>query len=167
MSRRAAVVLFLSGLVFFAYLTLSPIEVMAAHGGGEKAEGGGKAEGDKKKKDEGISGGRFAGDPMYVHIPPFILPVVTDKGAEQIVTLMVDLKVKDGWSAEKIHDNMPRIKDAMMQALYGGLGDGALRNGVLVDVSRIREKIFEAVTGVMGPGLIEEVLIQAIAQRRL
>jgi len=177
MSKLPFVIKFFALFALLTVLLIYPVAVLhaapeggekkaEAPSGGEKKEGEGKKEGGKKD-DKSISGGRFDGDPMYVHLQPFILPVVTEKGAEQIVTLIVDLRVKDGRAANNIQDNMPRVKDAMMQELYGGLGSGDLRQGALVDVAGVRRKIFQAVTRVLGEGAIEEVLIQAIAQRKL
>lgn len=174
MRKLPFVVKFLGVFALLTGLLLYPIAVLHASEGTKaeaQSEGGKKGEdkkgGEKENKEGSISGGKFEGDPFYVHLTPFILPVVTEKGAEQIVTLMVDLRVKDGSTANKAQDNMPRIKDAMMGVLYGGLGSGELRNGALVDVAGVRRKIMSAVTSIMGEGTVEEVLIQAIAQRRL
>lgn len=129
-----------------------------------KAEGG--EGGESKKKSDDISGGRFEGDPVYVHIAPMVLPVISDEGVEQLVTLVIDLEVKDFNVADTVHSQMPRVRDALMRALYGGLGKGTLRNGKLVDVAKVKAKIQKAVTDVIGDGL-RDVLIQGVAQRML
>lgn len=171
MKKLPFVIKFLGIFALLTVLLVYPMTVLhAAHGGEEKKSASSEGEEKKeegKKNDKSITGGRFDGDPIYVHLQPFILPVVTEKGAEQIVTLMVDLRVKDGKSANNVQDNMPRVKDAMMQELYGGLGSGSLRNGALIDIAGVRRKIHQAVSRVLGEGSIEEVLIQAIAQRKL
>jgi flagellar basal body-associated protein FliL len=142
----------------------------------EKAESGEKSakdeggeEGGKKKKkgDEDVSGGRFAGDPVYVHITPLVLPVISAQGVEQLVTVIIDVEVKDFDTADNMHTNMPRVKDALMRALYGGLGQGSLRNGKLVDVNKVKVRATAALNEVIGEGGIREVLIQGIAQRML
>ena len=139
-------------------------------GGKDQAKDGTKEESpedtSKKKGKEDISGGRFAGDPVYVHISPMVLPVISDQGVEQLVTVIIDVEVKDFDVADNMHTTMPRVKDALMRALYGGLGQGSLRNGKLVDVTRIKAKATTALTDILGDG-IREVLIQGIAQRML
>ena len=131
----------------------------------KKEEGGGEAS--KKKGSADISGGRFAGDPVYVHIAPMVLPVITDEGVEQLVTVIVDVEVKDFDVADNMHTNMPRVQDALMRALYGGLGQGSLRNGNMVDVNKIKAKATAALNEVLGAESIREVLIQGIGQRML
>ena len=59
------------------------------------------------------------------------------------------------------------LRDALMQALYGGLGAGTLRRGRVVDVSKIKQKISGALANLMGEDIVEEVLIQGISQRKL
>ena len=128
-----------------------------------KKEEGGEA----KSVPKDISGGRFAGDPVYVHLSPMILPVITDTGAEQIVSLQITIEVTDFNSADTIHTNMPKVMDALMRALYGGLGNGDLRNGQLIDVTRIKTKATTALGEAVGADNIRDVLIEAVAQRRL
>ncbi len=64
-----------------------PDAAKSAEGGGE--EGGGK----KSKGPKDVSGGRFAGDPVFIHMDPLILPVISDKGVEQIVTIQMSLEI--------------------------------------------------------------------------
>lgn len=180
-------------LAIFALLTcLLLFPVVALHAeegaskGGEKAkaessekaekkeakkEGEGGKEGGKKDKDKDkdntITGGRFDGDPVYVHLRPLLLPVVTQSGAEQLVTMIVDLRVTDLKVANELNENMPRVRDALMQELYGGLGTGVLRNGTLVDVGKLKSKIMRAMVKLRGEGDVQEVLIESLAQRKL
>jgi flagellar basal body-associated protein FliL len=127
-----------------------------------------EGEGDDKKKKgpENVSGGRFAGDPIYVHMDPMILPVISDQGVEQLVTIVIDIEVKDFDAADDMHTKMPKVRDALMRALYGGLGKGNLRNGKLVDVNKVKVKAAAALREVMGDG-IRDVLIQGVSQRML
>lgn len=122
---------------------------------------------DKKKEgDQDISGGRFKGDPVYVHLSPMVLPIIADNGVEQLVTIQIDVEVKDFDVADNIHTNMPKVRDSLMRALYGGLGAGSLRNGKLVDVTRVKNKAFAALNETIGSGVVD-VLIQNVAQRML
>ncbi len=131
-------------------------------GDAKAEEGGGK---DKKPKD--VSGGRFAGDPVYVHIAPMTLPVISQSGVEQLVTIRIDIEVTDFDVADDIHTNMPRVMDALMHALYGGLGQGSLRNGKLVDIGKVKAKATTALEEVIGAAGIRDVLIQGVSQRML
>jgi len=146
----------------------APVWAEEEGGKAEKGEGKkGEGEGEKKKGPDDVSGGRFAGDPVYVHIAPMVLPVISDQGVEQIVTLLIDVEVKDFDTADAMHTHMPKVMDALMRALYGGLGQGTLRNGKLVDVSKIKTKATAALNEVLGEGSIRNVLIQGVGQRML
>jgi flagellar FliL protein len=132
----------------------------------DKKETSDEESGGKKKGPEDVSGGRFAGDPVYVHIAPMVLPVISDQGVEQLITILIDVEVKDFDVADNMHANMPRVMDALMRSLYGGLGQGSLRNGKLVDVAKVKARATAALNEVIGDG-IREVLIQGVAQRML
>jgi len=132
----------------------------------EKADKGG-GEGGKGKSPEGVTGGRFAGDPIYVHITPMVLPVISDSGVEQLVTLVFDVQVKDFEAADTMHAHMPKVMDSLMRSLYGGLGRGTLRNGKLVNIVKVKDKASDAVGEIIGKDKVVNVLIQNVSQRML
>ncbi|MGE3622890.1 MAG: hypothetical protein AB7H77_03300 [Bdellovibrionales bacterium] len=135
-------------------------------GHGKEKEGGGHGE-DKKGPPKDVMGGRFAGDPVYVRLAPLILPVITPKGAEQIVTMQITIEVPDFDAADTIHSNMPKVMDALMRALYGSLGSGESREGPLVDVPKVKTKCIRALSDALGGKNIKDVLIEGVAQRHL
>ncbi len=120
-----------------------------------------------KKAPEDVSGGRFAGDPVYVHLAPMVMPIINENGVEQLVTIVIDIQVKDFDTADLLHSNMPKVMDTIMRALYGGLGDGNLRNGKLVDITKIKNKTTRALKEVITGDGIKDVLIQGVSQRML
>ncbi len=122
--------------------------------------------GGSKKLDD-VTGGKFAGDPIFVHLSPIILPVIDEKGTEQIVTIVIDLEVKDVDVADNIHTIMPRVRDTLMQALYGGLTSKDLSGGKVVNITSIKNKAMIALTDLVGPNNLRDVLVQGVAQRML
>lgn len=162
--------LVLTGLLLFPAYALHAEEAAKGEGAKtEKAEGGDKKDKKDKKSsgDEEVSGGRFTGDPIYVHLRPIFVPVMSDKGADQIVTMLVDLQVADMSIANRFQENMPRVRDAIMQTLYGGFSNGTLRRGAAIDVPKIKSKIYDAIVKAMGEKSVQEVLVIQIAQRRM
>lgn len=156
------------GFVLFAFLAGSSSFAYASdHGGG--GHGGESKPAEKKGEDsgEGVTGGKFEGDPAYVRLQPVIFPIISDRGAEQIVTLLIQLQSKDFDTATKMHEKMPKLKDAILQALYGGLSDGKMRNAYMLDLEKIKANIKSTVNRVFGEGSVVDVLIQAVAQRKL
>lgn len=121
----------------------------------------------KKKEAVSITGGMSDEDPIFLHLAPLTLPIINDYGAQQLVTMLIDLQMPDMESAEKLQSEMPRLKDAVLQALYGGLADGSMRNANALDIVKIKKLIHDTLNRIFGDGKVSEVLIQAVAQRRL
>lgn len=164
-------------LLFLVALALAgaPVRTYASEGakkesGEEKKEGeeGKKeGEGEAKSSEEEITGGKFEGDPVYIHIKPIVLPVITKQGAEQIVTMLIDIQTKDYDAATLLHTNMPRLRDAILNGLYGGLSDGSMRQAQALNLDRIKKKILTRINRMFGEGQAVDILIQAVAQRKL
>lgn len=144
------------------FLLLMSSAAMAA--GGEKKKATHPAgEGAPKASESGGLGG----SKVYVSIGPIILPVITDDGPQQIVTMIVSLQVNDTGDSDKVRQQLPRLIDSYMRALYGKLDSNTMHNGVVVDVDFVKRKVTKATEEIMGTGLVEDVLIQAISQRQV
>jgi flagellar basal body-associated protein FliL len=167
--RKNFLPLLIVGLLALVVTQMAPAphafaeEAAAKKGDSAKSDEGGKS----KKGADDVTGGRFVGDPIYVHIAPLVLPIIADDGVEQLVTLSFDVQVKDFDAADDLHTNMPRVMDSLMRALYGGLGEGTLRNGKLANVAKVKNKATEAVGEVIGNDKIVDVLVQGVSQRML
>lgn len=158
-------------LVVFSFsLGLSAPVLASGHEAAPKAHGEAKAEGgeakEEKKADGEITGGANIGDPVYIHLKPIVLPVISDKGAEQLVNIIVDLETKDYSTAESLNMNRPRVNDAIIRALYAGLSDASMRNSNALDIIRIKSGIRDTMNKTFGEGTIKDVLIQAVEQRK-
>ncbi|MGB4101326.1 MAG: hypothetical protein WBK91_05420 [Alphaproteobacteria bacterium] len=105
------------------------------------------------------------GDKVYVSIGPIILPVVTDDGPQQIITMIVSLQVEDIEGSDKVRQQLPRLVDAYMRALYGRLDRNTMHHGRIVNIDFIKRMVGRATDEILGKGIVEDVLIQAIAQR--
>jgi len=144
------------------FLLLFSSVAMAA--GGEKKQATHPAgEGAPKASESGGLGG----SKVYVSIGPIILPVITDDGPQQIVTMIVSLQVNDTNDSDKVRQQLPRLIDSYMRALYGKLDSNSMRNGVVLDVDFVKRKVTKATEEIMGKGVVEDVLIQAISQRQV
>jgi len=134
------------------------------HGGGEAKKPEPKG---NKNENASITGGQQAGDPVYLHLAPITLPIITDYGAQQIVTMLIDLNTKDTPTAEEMKKQMPKLKDALLQSLYGSLADGSVRNAQALDIVKIKAKIMETLNTVYEEGAVKDVFVQAVSQRKL
>ncbi len=164
---RCVVCFFLVGGV-----TLVAAPALASGGGGHGGEGSHAAKGkedskSKKKEAVSITGGQGPDDPIFLHLAPLTLPIINDYGAQQLVTMLIDLQMKALEPAQKMQKEMPRLKDAVLQALYGGLADGSMCNAQALDIPKIKTAIHDTINRVFGGDYVQEVLIQGVAQRKL
>lgn len=165
------------GRPFFAVMLLAAMvwAVVPAHA--EEGEGGHakKAEGSKKPTARSASegapkaseSGGLSGSKVYVSIGPIILPVITDEGPQQIITMIVSLQVNDTSDSDKVREQLPRLIDAYMRALYGKLDATTMHHGRVVDIDFVKRKVAKATEEIMGKGIVEDVLIQAVSQRQV
>ncbi len=146
-------------------VVLAGSAMAAEHGGGGKKAPTSRSasEGAPKASESGGLGG----SKVYVSIGPIILPVITDEGPQQIVTMIVSLQVNDTNDSDTVRQQLPRLIDAYMRALYGRLDASTLLHGTVVDVDFVKRKVAKATEEILGPGLVEDVLIQAISQRQV
>jgi flagellar protein FliL len=132
-----------------------------AHGGGEAPSGDAHGGGDKKE------GGLFSSGPTYIKLDPIIMPVMTSKGPQQLITMLIALQVKDLATSDKVREKLPKVTDAMIRSLYGQIDESKMHGGQIVDLDFVKTRITKAADSIMGPGVIDDVLIQAVSQRLL
>lgn len=116
-----------------------------------------------------ITGGAYAGgkDPVYINLPPLMIPIINDYGAQQIVAMLIDLHIDTLENAEIIRSKDPVLKDALVVAMYEGLSNGTMRNANALDIIEIKNQIKKTVNEMFEGEPVLAVLIQAVAQRKL
>jgi flagellar FliL protein len=103
----------------------------------------------------------------YYELAPLVLPIITETGVTQQVSLVVSLELPFGKKSE-VEPYEPRLADAYLQELYGALGAGeAMMHGNIVDVQAVKSRLGEITTRVLGPDKVNSVLLQVVQQRRL
>lgn len=141
-------------LFYLAIAMVGAMPVLVMHPTSSYAEG----DDDKAKAEDDAR-------PHYVKITPIVVPVITDKGVEQTISLIVALEVKDKKTADDIIKVSPRLSDAFLQDLYGAIDRKYLVKSGVVDVSRVKTKLQTAANRVLGDGVVQSVLVQAVSQR--
>ncbi len=61
-----------------------------------------------------------------------------------------------------VQANQARMSDGFLTALYGAVADKSVLNGLLVNIPAVKAKLVEAANKVMGPGVVLDVLVQAV-----
>ena len=103
----------------------------------------------------------------YMELNPLVLPVITDEGVTQQVSLIVSLEVPYGKKAE-VEGISPRLQDAYLQDLYGALGrnNGMMVNNV-IDVQAVKKRLTNVTYKVLKEDQVHDVLLQVLQQRRM
>jgi|GEM_PF-1379899 len=100
----------------------------------------------------------------YYDLMPMNIPVMTDQGLVQQVSVSVSLECKSG-KREKIAAYKPKLLDAYLRELYGALGAGqAMMRNDVVDVEAVKLRLSDVTQRVVGPDLVNEVLLQSVHQ---
>lgn len=121
-------------------------------------EGEEQAEATPKKRER-------TGPPSYVSVGPMIVPVLGAKKVEQNIMVTVSLEVDNDAAREQVRQQSPRLVDAYVQALYGGIDKGQVIDGQVLNIPALKTKLMETTEKVLGPDLVHDVLIQSVSQR--
>lgn len=105
------------------------------------------------------------GPPSFLQIGPIIVPLVGETRVEQNILLVVSLELGDEGTREQVRPLTPRLNDAFLRALYGGIGKGDVVEGQIVNIATIKDKLMKASVEVLGPNVVQDVLIQNVTQR--
>lgn len=101
----------------------------------------------------------------FVELEPLVLPIIDKSGVSQTVSLVVALEVPDVATADEVKRMAPRLKDAFIQDMYGTLHRQAARDGSVIQVSAIKERLTRASAKVLGENKVNQVLLQVVQQR--
>lgn len=118
----------------------------------------------------------FAADPLegqslgktpdfeYVDMAPIVLPIITEKGVTQQVSIVISLEVPYGKTGP-VKAMTPKLTDAYLSDLYAAMGSGVgLKKGSIVNVPVIKERLTKNTVKVLGPDVVHDVLIQVVQQ---
>ncbi len=104
----------------------------------------------------------------YMELDPLLLPVITEEGITQQVSLIVKIEVSDSSHLEEVKALEPRIVDAFVQDLYGTLSQkNAMVIHGIVNIPLIKNRLKTTATRVAGEDLIHDVLLQVVQQHRV
>lgn len=100
----------------------------------------------------------------YIDVRPLIVPIITDKGVTQQVSIVIQLEVPYG-GVEPVKALMPKLSDAYITDLYSAFGSGhGLKKGAVVNVPVIKQRLAKNTQRVLGPDKVTDVLIQVVQQ---
>ena len=103
--------------------------------------------------------------PVYVRFNPLQLPLIGDDGIDQVIDIIVALEVPDDAAADQVIAMAPRLNDAILRDLYGVLHTNRIMRDGVVNVNAIKVRIVGVAQGIMGEELVNDALVQGVAQR--
>ena len=162
---RGVVIVTAFALIFGASGGASSLLLMQKAYAAEEEGGKGKAQAGGPEKGRAEEAGGKHPDFEYVDLKPLVLPIITDRGLTQQVSLMVSLELPYGEVGE-IAPFEPRLADAYLQDLYGALGAGnAMMQGNVIDVMAVKRRLNAVTAKVLGGEKFHDVLLQVVQQR--
>lgn len=119
---------------------------------------------DHKKDDHGAPVENLI---QQVALEPLILPIINQNGVAQTISVVVILEVDDMADAATVAHYKPRIADAFLKDLYGALSRQASMQGGVVQVEELKKRLDRVSQKVMGAGVIDNVVLELVHQRKV
>ena len=104
--------------------------------------------------------------PFFVRMDSLVIPVIRNNQVERHVMLTLTLEVGDNHGRHRVQKAVNRIRDAFVLDLHGYMR-------VVLTRSRedflflLKGRLLRVVAGVIGPGVVREVLVQQVAEREV
>lgn len=102
----------------------------------------------------------------YVRLNPIVVPAIGKEKVEQFVTIVATVEV-DAAKQPQAQAQVTRLVDAFISTVYAGVDDKTLMSGPLINIPVLKEKLTAAAGRVLGPGVVQGVLVQVVTQRNL
>lgn len=103
--------------------------------------------------------------PVFVAVDPLVIPVIDAGSVRRHLVYVLQLEAADAAAGARIRDQMPRLRDAFLRAL-ANIAD-RVGNGPAPDVERVKRSLAAASERVLGPHVVNDVLIQRSFLRRV
>jgi hypothetical protein len=106
------------------------------------------------------------GQPVYLELEPFIVPVIRNNQVESHLAWQFTLEVADSHGAGKVKAEMPRLTHAFLGSLYL-LAQRPDMADATSDINRLKARLTLVANNVLGPGIVTGVLVQRSMRRPL
>lgn len=96
-----------------------------------------------------------------VKIKPFTIPMFQGERIAGSIQVQFELEIPIG-KEEEIETKMLRLEDAYLRDLYVFM-PRLLRNAETLDINKLKRRLMRITEKVVGPDLVEDILIQSVA----
>lgn len=104
-------------------------------------------------------------EPAFVEFNPIQIPLINGDVIEEQFAISVTLEAGSPENGDLVVMYSPRLNDAFLQVLYGVVRKDQLKSGTL-DIQMVKAKILRVCNKILGEGVVQDVLIQAIGQQQ-
>jgi len=102
-------------------------------------------------------------DPLFFELEPMLVPVIYDGQLQRNIFIAFRLQVAHG-QQEKARFHMSQLHDVYLRALYD-LIPKQLETRQTLDLRRLKKRLMVITERVVGPGVIEDILIVSVFER--
>ena len=103
----------------------------------------------------------------YIDMKTLTLPIITEQGVTQQVSLIISLETPFGKKVE-VEAYQPRLADAYLRDLYVSLSeDKKLMRNNLIDVDAVKNRLSEITYKIVTHDQVTNVLLQVMHQRAM
>jgi hypothetical protein len=103
--------------------------------------------------------------PVFVRLQPFTLPVFEGNTVTRQATVVVALELEQGKTEADVDRLRPKLVDAFLGELRE-IYEKRRHEPRVIDAGIIKPRLKEAADRILGPGIVDDVLIQQAFERR-
>jgi hypothetical protein len=102
--------------------------------------------------------------PVFVKLPPIVLPVFSGNRVARQAGLVLALELEPGKTEAELEPNRRKLYDAFIADLYDLYDQLGAANRV-IEPTVIKQRLFATSERILGPGFVHEVLIEQAFER--
>lgn len=109
---------------------------------------------------------RRSDEPVFLDMGQLQFPIIDNGRIVQTINLHIILDVANPEVRSRLVATQSRVRDALMEEMWGALQAGEVMSGNIVEVSLVKNRLQRLLDDRLGRGHVVDVLINSVAQRR-
>ena len=101
---------------------------------------------------------------VFVEMEPLTIPVIRGGAVAKYVLLKLSLEVEDAGAQQEVEERMPRLKDAFLRDLHAYFASIPLDSPL--NVRTVKKRLQRVCDRTVGPGVVQEVLLQGAFEKK-
>ncbi|MGB0671059.1 MAG: flagellar basal body-associated FliL family protein [Rhodospirillales bacterium] len=101
----------------------------------------------------------------YIDMEPLVITVFADDRVATIIQIELQLETASAETQATIKKHLPRIKDAFVKEMHGYI-PRLLRKSERLDIFAVRDRLQLVADKLLGPHIVDGVLIQSVDERK-